>query len=227
MPRSGTTLVEQIISSHPLATGGDELTFWTKQLERALFAGAPGLTSAFLGSCSADYLDVLHRISGTALRVTDKNPFNFLAVGLIHLAFPKAAIIHCRRNPLDTALSIHQTHFSRATPMPTGGEELVQYYRIYQRLMAHWRRVLPPGRMYEVDYERLAESPRTEIPQLIAHVGLPWDPVCVNPHVNSRLVRTPSGWQVRQSINTASVDRWRNYEPWLGPLAALREQSPG
>ena len=92
--------------------------------------------------------------------------------------------------------------------------------------MAHWRRVLPEGRLFEIDYERLTASPQSEIRKVIGYIGLAWDNVCLTPHVNTRLVRTPSGWQVRQSINTGSVDRWRRYEPWLGPLAALIEETP-
>jgi tetratricopeptide (TPR) repeat protein len=224
MPRSGTTLVEQIVSSHSDAAGADELTFWTERLEVLLELGNSLLAGDFLKTSAAEYLDVLRAISNTAARVTDKNPFNFLAAGLIHLAFPQAAIIHCRRNAADTALSIHQTHFARSTAMPTGGEELVRYFRAHQRLMAHWRQVLPEGRLFEVSYERLTSSPQPEIRRLLEHIGLPWNPACLNPHANTRLVRTASGYQVRQSINRDSIDRWHLYEPWLGPLAALIER---
>jgi tetratricopeptide (TPR) repeat protein len=225
MPRSGTTLVEQIVSTHPEVSGSGELAFWRNRLPAVLDAKAAGLTADFLESTADAYLRDLRIISSTATRVTDKDPFNFLAIGLIYLVFPHAAIIHCRRNPLDTAISIHQTHFSKSTGMPTGGEELVRYFRAYERLMDHWRRVLPQGRLFEVNYERLVSWPQAEIRNVIAHIGLDWDPACLAPHVNTRLVRTPSGFQVRQRINTGSIDRWRNYEPWLGPLAALREEA--
>ena len=226
MPRSGTTLVEQIVSSHPEAAGAGELAFWRERLQIPLKAGAGALNQEFLSDTAVEYLQDLQVTSKTALRVCDKDPFNFLAVGLIHLAFPRAAIIHCRRNPLDTALSIHQTHFSKMTGMPNGGDDLVRYFRSYRRLMAHWRQVLPKDRMYEVDYERLTYEPHSEIPKLIQHLGLSWDQACLHPHLNSRLVQTPSGWQVRQSINTGSVGRWKHYEPWLGPLAALMPEPP-
>lgn len=226
MPRSGTTLVEQILSCHPQSAAGEELTYWTKRLDMALTAGREGLTAEFLRSSAAEYGGQLHKISSRASRVSDKNPFNFLALGLIHMAFPAASIVHCRRDAVDTALSIHQTHFSRATGLPTGGEDLVRYFRGYRRLMAHWRNVLPKGRMFEMRYERLTSSPQTEVRQLLAYLGLPWDAACLTPHLSTKLVRTPSGYQVRQSINTDSVDRWRRYEPWLGPLAALIEE-PG
>lgn len=226
MPRSGTSLIEQIISSHPEAAGAGELAFWRGRLQISLKAGAGALNKEFLSDNAVEYLQDLRVTSKTALRVCDKDPFNFLAVGLIHLAFPNAAIVHCRRNPLDTALSIHQTHFSKMTGMPNGGDDLVRYFRSYERLMRHWRQVLPEGRMYEVDYERLTYDPHSQIPKLIQHLGLNWDPACLHPHLNSRLVQTPSGWQVRQSINTGSVGRWKHYEPWLGPLAALRLPQP-
>lgn len=225
MPRSGTTLTEQIISSHPDAAGTGELDFWRRRLRDVLALGPARLDSAFASAAAAEYLQSLRSRAPLAARITEKDPFNFLAVGLIHLVFPQAAIIHCRRNPLGTAISIHLTHFSRSTGLPTGGENLVRYYRAYRRLMAHWRSVLPEGRMYEMEYERLTNGPREEIPALISHLGLPWNEACLTPHVSTRMVRTPSGMQVRQCINTASVDHWRHYEPWLGPLAALREEA--
>jgi tetratricopeptide (TPR) repeat protein len=224
MPRSGTTLVEQIVSSHPEVVGSGELAYWRKCLQAVMAeGGADGFSPAFLSGAAEEYLGQLRLVSATAQRVTDKDPFNFLAIGLIHLVFPNAAIVHCRRNPLDSAISIHQTHFSRSAGIPTGGPELVRYFRAYQRLMDHWRRALPAGRLFEVNYENLASSPQGEIMKLISHLGLYWDPACLAPHVNSRVIHTPSGWQVRQSINTGSIGRWRHYEPWLGPLADLKE----
>ena len=226
MPRSGTTLVEQILSSHPKVAGAGELTFWRQRLQTALQGDADGFAPSLTTQAAAEYLEILRTFSGTAVHVTDKDPFNFLAAGLIHLAFPHATIVHCRRSPIDTAISIHQTHFSRSAGMPTGGEELVRYFRAYRRLMAHWQQVLPRGRLFELDYERLVSFPQSEIRRLIDHIGLEWDPACLTPHVNTGMVRTPSGFQVRQFINTGSIDRWRNYEPWLGPLKALLEETP-
>jgi hypothetical protein len=221
MPRSGTTLCEQVLASHPKVTGAGELSFWDGASQAAFERRETGIDGSFIDECATQYLKVLRRISATSERVSDKNPLNFLAVGLIHAVFPQAAIIHCRRNVLDTALSIHQTHFATWTAMPTGGEDLVRYFRSYERLMAYWRAVLPPGRMLEVDYERLTSSPEDEIRRIVEYVGLEWDDACLRPQDNPRVVRTPSRWQVRQPINTKSVERWRRYEPWLGPLAAL------
>ncbi len=233
MPRSGTTLVEQIISMHPEVGAGDELNFWN---ERGAFwhrSGGAGekavvanklLGKEFLARAAADYLAVLRKISRTARRVTDKMPFNFLWAGVIHLTFPRATIIHCRRAAVDTALSIHQTHFHPSLAFPTGGAELVSYFHTYQRLMDHWRGVLPADRFIEVDYEELTREPEPVIRRMIAACGLVWDEACLRPEANPRAVRTPSKWQTRQKIYRTSVARWRRYEPWLGPLRALVEE---
>jgi tetratricopeptide (TPR) repeat protein len=219
MPRSGTTLVEQIVSMHPEVGAGGELNFWN-QCEMA-WQSSDAAEDAFLTNAAADYLGVLRAIAPTAARVTDKMPFNFLWAGLIHVAFPRATIIHCRRAAIDTALSIHQTHFHPSMPFPTGGAELVAYFRSYQRLIDHWRSVLPPDRFIEVDYEDLTRAPEPVIRRIIAACGLAWHDACLRPESNPRAVKTPSKWQTRQPIYRTSVERWRRYEPWLGPLRAL------
>jgi tetratricopeptide (TPR) repeat protein len=226
MPRSGTTLLEQIISMHPEVGAGDELHFWNERGAAWHRAGAAGnetpvVAKEFLATAAADYLGVLRAIAPKATRVTDKMPFNFLWAGLIHVAFPRAIIIHCRRAAVDTALSIHQTHFHSSLAFPTGGAELVAYFRSYQRLIDHWRIVLPADRFIEVDYEELTNAPEPVIRQMIAACGLPWDNACLRPESNPRAVKTPSKWQTRQPIYRTSVARWRRYEPWLGPLHAL------
>ncbi len=225
MPRSGTTLVEQIISNHPQVGAGDELHFWNKRGADWHRSGAAGTEAPFLGRAAADYLGLLRSIAPAAARVTDKMPFNFLWAGLIHMAFPHATIIHCRRSPVDTALSIHQTHFHPALVFPTGGDELVMYFRSYQRLMEHWRSVLPADRLIEVEYEELTSAPEPVIRKVIAACGLPWDDACLRPETNTRAVRTPSKWQARQPIYRNSVARWRRYEPWLGPLRSLVDRT--
>jgi tetratricopeptide (TPR) repeat protein len=221
MPRSGTTLVEQIISMHPKVGAGDELNFWNERGAAWHRSGDAGNEKPFLAKAAADYLDVLRAIAPTAARVTDKMPFNFLWAGLIHLAFPRAIIIHCRRAAVDTALSIHQTHFHPSLAFPTGGAELVAYFRSYQRLIDHWRSVLPADRFIEVDYEELTGTPEPIIRRIIAACGLVWHDACLRPESNPRAVKTPSKWQTRQPIYRTSVARWRRYEPWLGPLRAL------
>jgi tetratricopeptide (TPR) repeat protein len=235
MPRSGTTLVEQIISMHPEAGAAGELNFWNQRGAEWHGSGVAGdepalvppqklaqeFVSDFLAKAAGDYLGVLRTIAPAAARVTDKMPFNFLWAGLIHLAFPRAVFIHCRRAPVDTALSIHQTHFLPSLAFPTGGPELVSYFRDYQRLIDHWRRVLPEDRFIEVDYEDLTRAPEPIIRQVIAACGLAWNDSCLRPESNPRAVKTPSKWQTRQPIYRSSVERWRRYEPWLGPLRAL------
>jgi tetratricopeptide (TPR) repeat protein len=221
MPRSGTTLVEQIVSMHPEVGAGGELNFWNQRGAPWNSDGAAADDKQFLAKAAADYLGVLRAIAPTAVRVTDKMPFNFLWAGLIHAAFPRATIIHCRRAAIDTALSIHQTHFHPSMPFPTGGAELVAYFRGYQRLTDHWRSVLPADRFIEVDYEDLTRAPEPVIRRIIAACGLAWDDACLRPESNPRAVKTPSKWQTRQPIYRTSVERWRRYEPWLGPLRAL------
>jgi hypothetical protein len=152
-------------------------------------------------------------------------PLNFQWVGLIHLALPHATIVHCRRNPLDTALSIHQTHFNPRMSFPTGGTALVGYVRAYQRLCAHWRRVLPQERFIEIDYETLVEGPEATIHGIVAASGLSWHSACLFPERNGRPVKTASKWQARQPIYRHAIGRWHSYEPWLGPLLSLRDQS--
>ncbi len=241
MPRSGTTLVEQIVSMHPEVGAGGELNFWNERGAAWHRSDAPGnvadgnetpvvLTEdqatenqakEFLAKASADYLGVLRAIAPKAARVTDKMPFNFIWAGLIHLAFPRATFIHCRRAAVDTALSIHQTHFHPGLAFPTGGAELVAYFRSYQRITDHWRSVLPADRFLEVDYENLTSAPEPVIRRIIAACGLAWHDACLRPESNPRAVKTPSKWQTRQPIYRTSVARWRRYEPWLGPLRAL------
>jgi tetratricopeptide (TPR) repeat protein len=236
MPRSGTTLVEQIVSMHPEVGAGDELNFWNERGAAWHRSGATGNRAAgnetplvatdfmakeFLAKAAADYLGVLRTIAPRAARVTDKMPFNFLWAGLIHVAFPRAIIIHCRRAAVDTALSIHQTLFHPGLAFPTGGDELVAYFHSYRRLMDHWRRVLPADRFLEVEYEELTRESEPVIRRVIAACGLSWHDACLRPESNPRAVRTPSKWQTRQKIYRTSVARWRRYEPWLGSLRAL------
>jgi Flp pilus assembly protein TadD len=222
LPRSGTTLVEQILSSHPQAHGGGELPFWTvrgARWEEAKLNGAePALDFVTLG---AEYVSLLHALGRPALRVTDKMPLNILWAGLIHLALPRATLVHCRRAYIDIAMSIHRTYFNPYVSFPTGGRELVAAIRAVERLTARWREVLPADRFIEVDYEQLARDPEPAIRRLIAACGLPWDEACLRPEHNPRVIKTPSKWQARQPIHRGAIESWRRYEPWLGPLAAL------
>src|SRR4029077_9608606 len=139
------------VSSHPEVGAGGELNFWNERGVAWHGSDSAGNERPFLSKAAADYFRELRTIAPTAARVTDKMPFNFLWAGLIHVAFPRAIIIHCRRAAVDTALSIHQTHFHPGLAFPTGGAELVAYFRNYRRLTNHWRTVLPADRFIEVD----------------------------------------------------------------------------
>jgi tetratricopeptide (TPR) repeat protein len=220
MPRSGTTLAEQIVSSHPLVHGAGEVQFWNRT---GVFLESVGMkvNDDFYSQEAMKCIDYLRKQAGEAARIIDKNPFNFPWAGLFHIACPSGAIIHCRRSPIDTALSIHQTYFNETMDFPTGGEALVRYFRAYERLMEHWRHELPQDRFLEVDYEDLTADPLPHSKRMIAHIGLEWDDCCLRPEMNSRRVKTASSWQVRQPIYQSSVERWRKYEPYLGPLADL------
>jgi tetratricopeptide (TPR) repeat protein len=221
LPRSGTTLVEQILSAHPNVKAGGELPFWNERGSAWERENAPEAKVEHISRSAADYARLLAQVGAGAGRVTDKNPLNFQWAGLIHLALPNATLVHCRRSPIDTALSIHQTHFNPRMSFPTGGTTLVGYVRTYQRLCAHWRNVLPPERFIEIDYEALVDEPERVIRRIVQASGLDWNDACLSPESNTRTVKTPSKWQARQPIYRHSIGRWRSYERWLGPLAAL------
>ncbi len=218
MPRSGTTLTEQILASHPKVMGGGEIDFWLRG------SGKPGTPDQ---DAVRDYLALLNRLSFGAARVIDKMPFNFLFLDRIHRLFPNAPIVHCRRSPVDTALSIY---FARFTPSANFAQisnfaydrkDIVRAYRAYLRLMDHWRGALPPDRFLEIDYESLVSDPEAVARRLVAFCGLEWNKACLDFHRTSRPIGTASAWQARQPIYRGSVERWRNYEPWLGELREL------
>jgi tetratricopeptide (TPR) repeat protein len=225
MPRSGTTLVEQIVSSHPEVAAGDELPFWSRTAEAFGRLGASDSREDYFDRVASDYEAVLRGISPTARRVTDKMPGNYLWIGLIHLVFPKAKIIHCRRNPIDTCLSNYFTNFTSPFPFSYDKEDLAFYYRNYQRVMTHWNDVIPPGTILNVDYEELVADRERVTRRMIEFLGLEWNDACLRPEDNRRVVRTASQWQARQSVYQSSTERWRRYEPWLGPLAGLMEDA--
>jgi hypothetical protein len=222
MPRSGTTLIERIVSSHPSVAGGGELVFWD-QRGPALVDAEPAELAGAADRLRDDYLAVLRGVAPDAqpLRVTDKMPFNFQWMGLVHLVLPKARIIHCRRNPIDVCLSIYTTYFAKDWGFASDRGDLAAYYRGYLRLMDHWRAVLPPDRLLEVDYEEATLAPEETAKRLIAFAGLPWDPACARPELNADVVRTANKWEARQAVYRTSVERWRRYEAWIGELRGL------
>ena len=228
MPRSGTTLAEQILASHPQVHGAGELPYWNTAAGRyaGSEAGSDGVSEdapvpADLPQLAAEYLALLRELSPGALRVVDKMPANFLYLGLIHAALPDARLIHMLRNPVDTCLSIYFQNFGPVHSYANDLEDLAHYYREYRRLMDHWRRTLPPGAILEVPYEELVQSPEAWSRRMIEFVGLPWDARCLDFGRTARVVSTFSRWQARQPIHRASVERWRHYEKHVGPLRSL------
>lgn len=222
MPRSGTTLTEQIIAAHPRVAGGGEREFWSRTADR-LREGKFALNQAGLADIAQSCLNELDKVPGakTAVRVTDKMPHNFVSLGLIHATFPNARIFHVRRNPVDTCLSIFFQNFNCLHSYSFDMQDLVSHYREYQRLMAHWASVLPADRFFEFDYEDLVADQEGMSRRLIEFCGLEWDDACLNYYENDSAVKTASIWQVRQKIYTSSVERWRNYEPYIAPLLEL------
>jgi tetratricopeptide (TPR) repeat protein len=225
MPRSGTTLVEQILSSHPEVGAGDELTFWSDKAAALVEAGPGALTPPAARELAAEYLALLCGIAPAARRVTDKLPQNYTHLGLVHLVFPRARIIHCRRNPIDTCLSIYFTYFSLMQDYAFDRRGIVFFYEQYLHLMAHWRHILPPDRFMEVDYEALVADRERQTRRMIDFCGLDWDETCLRAESNQRAVTTASMWQARQPIYQTSVERWRRYEPWLGEFRRLLLES--
>jgi tetratricopeptide (TPR) repeat protein len=221
LPRCGSTLTEQILSSHPDVAAGGEMEFWkvrdTPRVDEWSIAATPEATQRL----AEDYLATLRAFGPVAKRVTDKTLSNFMLLGIIHRVFPNATFIHCRRHPIDNALSIFTTNFEMYIDFVADRSDIVFFTRQYQRLMAHWREVLPSDRLIEVDCEALVADPEPHTRRLIAACGLDWNDACLAPHRNTRRIQTASVWQARQPIYRTSVERWRRYEPWLGELREL------
>jgi len=227
MPRSGTTLVEQIIASHPDAYGAGELPDVkriTVSLPMLCGRGAPEyphcmhlLDEEKMNRVASAYLDRLQEYNSECARVVDKMPHNFIHVGLLCLLFSHARIIHCAREPADTCFSIYSRPLISAHAYGTDLRTLGQYYCEYKRLMAHWREVFP-GRMYEIRYEDLVSDQERYSRELIEYCGLEWDDRCLEFFNSKRTVITASYAQVRRPIYRSSIKRWRNYERHLQPL---------
>jgi len=226
MYRAGSTLAEQILSSHPDIAAGGELTVWTPtDIEIDATTGEFDPDGA--RSAIRKYLSKLEKIGPFAARVTDKLPFNFLRLGAIHSLMPKARIIHCQRDPIDTCLSIYSTLFNSRVNFAARKADLVFCYQQYLRIMNHWRKVLPDDIFLEVRYERLIVDREAETRRLIAFTGLDWNDLCLEPEQNKRPIATSSAWQARQPVYTTSLQRWRRYEPWIGELCQLLSREAG
>jgi tetratricopeptide (TPR) repeat protein len=236
MPRSGSTLVEQILASHPRVVALGEVDDFENALMGLRDSAGNALqfpemfaapSAELLRRLGASYLRSVGAADSAAHRITDKRPGNFLYAGLIHLALPKARMIHTRRNPVDTCWSCFSQRFADSGSLPCAYDlgELGRYYRAYEALMAHWRGVLPQNVMLEVQYEDVVEDIEAQTRRILAHCGLEWDPRCLAFHRTERQVRTVSVAQVRQPLYKSAVGRWRRFEPFLEPL--LRELTGG
>jgi tetratricopeptide (TPR) repeat protein len=229
MPRSGTTLVEQILASHSRVFGAGELLGFPREAERACggiyapeFAARAGsLSAAELRGLGARYIAAIQAAAPPrTARITDKMPLNFIHVGLIHLTLPNARIIHTHRDPIDTCFSCFTTLFTGQHRVAYELGELGRYYRAYEALMAHWRRVLPAGIMLDVSYEDIVRDLEPACRRILAHCGLEWETECLDFHRARRPVRTASVAQVRRPIYHDAIGRWR---PYAAPLAPLLE----
>ena len=236
MPRSGTTLTEQVLATHPRVAAGGELaalptaSFRVQELSGGHLAYPYGLTSmsaASLEKLAGAYLEQLQKIDTGGRKVTDKLPFNFMHLGIVALMFPNAKVVHCRRSPMDNCMSCYFTSFAEEVQFANDLETLGRYYADYHRLMLHWRDVLPLN-VHTLQYEDLVANTEATMRELLSYCGLEWEPACLKFYDTARGIRTPSRWQVRQPIYRNSVARWRNYEAHLAPLeralgSALRE----
>lgn len=223
MMRSGTTLVEQILASHPRIHGHGELE-GIRWIAQSL--GGQALDDETIRRLAAEYLAGLERDAGDSIRSVDKMPHNFRFLGLITLLFPRAKLIHCVRDPRDTCLSCYFHDFGIRNTFTRDLEELGRFYRTYRRLMAHWHAVLPAP-ILDVPYEGLVANQEFWSRKIIDFVGVPWDSRCLDYHKNVRPVVTSSFWQVRQPIYSSSVGRWRRYEKHLGPLLDVLNEHEG
>jgi hypothetical protein len=234
MPRSGTSLVEQIISSHPKVFGAGEIGFFF-QYEKTLGSEkSPSKYPEYMEwfgrqdaqAVANSYLELIGNLSKpneNSPHVTDKMPHNFLYLGLLYTIFPNAKFIHCQRNPLDNCLSIYFQKFAQGHPYSYDLKELGFSYVEYRRLMAHWDETLP-NVVHHVRYEDLVFEQEALSKQLIAFCGLDWDSKCLDFHKSNRPVFTSSNWQVRQPLYSSSVNRWKNYEEFLDPLREILGQ---
>jgi tetratricopeptide (TPR) repeat protein len=225
MMRSGTSLTEQIIASHPMAKGAGELDYWSKVAHELRVGGIEAQTALDEPAkrrVADGYLHALEIVSSTAARVVDKAPLNSDNVGLIHSILPNARIIFVQRDPIDTCLSSYFQNLSLAHSFALDLSDLAHYYREHHRLMNHWRTVLPQGSMLEVTYEGLVEDQEKWTRKILDFIGLEWDARCLNFQTMERPIVTASFWQARQKIFQTSVRRWRNYEKFLDPLMGLK-----
>jgi hypothetical protein len=214
MPRSGTTLVEQIISSHSMVTGLGELPF-VLQFGYPVTTGLLDSSEESLTKFRNDYLEKLESLRDKNLIITDKMPQNFLYVGLITACFPEAKILHVKRDPAAVCWANYKQWFkSENLGYSYSLEDIVEYYKLYNDLMEFWNKALK-NKIYEVDYETLTINQESEIKKLIKYLELSWEESCLSPEKNERNVSTASNIQIRNKIFKGSSQKWKKYKPFL------------
>ena len=231
MPRSGTSLVEQILASHHSVYGCGEIhDLYQAVIQRTPPPTESGFSKAVhrlnanqVNGIAKKYLARITALAQGERWICNKLPFNFLYIGWIRLLFPHARVIHCQRDPIDTCLSVFQNSFTSMAGFAYDMSELGAYYRLYADIMEHWRETLP-GFMHEIKYEDMVQDQETHTRSLLEFCGLDWDPACLAFHESERSVRTASFSQVREQIYNSSMQRWRRYEAHLGPLMEALER---
>jgi len=223
MPRSGTTLIEQIIASHSQVFGADETEFipslinkyFEKKNINLFLQGVFEFNTNNLNKIAEEYLSRMKSISNDSIRTTDKLPENFLNIGLIKLIFPKAKIVHCHRNPKDNIFSIYKNHFpGNKITYVNDLNDAVEYYNLYYDLMKFWNSLLP-NYILNIKYENLVKNTKLEVEKLLTYCNLKWENSCLEFYKNKRPIKTASDVQVRSKIYNSSIDFWKNYEKFL------------
>lgn len=220
MPRSGTSLVEQILASHSQVADGKELRFLSQAIgdPRAYEDVTEEKRQILLEDAADNYCQWLAALNPAAPYITDKMPYNYRYIGFIHSMIPQAKILHMKRHPLDTCISCFGTLFSSGQEWSYNLKKTGQYYKLYYETMVYWRNTLPAGSFLDVCYEDLILNPEEKTKELIRYCGLEWEPSCLEFYKTERSVRTASMQQVRQPLYSSSVERWKHYEAWLSPL---------
>ena len=224
MPRSGTTLVEQILSSHPKVFGGDELNFLPKLLSKYFYNKAENLFLENINNIKRDklkeigqeYINKLKNISNNSERVSDKLPINFKWIGLIKIMFPNSKVVHCIRSPRDNCISIFKTYFTNTNlNFAYNLKEISEFYKLYNDLMIHWKNILKEF-VIDIEYEEIIHDPEQQIRSLLKSCDLGWNINCLKFYNNKRIIKTASDTQARKKIYKSSIDSWKNYEKFMG-----------
>jgi len=218
MPRSGTTLIEQILSSHKDVYGGDELNILPDLIKENLlhkndfFSKEIKINDHILKNLGNKYLNYINKISNNSKRITDKLPINFKWIGLIRVILPNSKIVHCVRNPRDNCLSIFKNYFvNPRLNFAYDIDEIIFFYNLYIDLMNHWKNLFP-NFIYNINYEKLVSEPENEVANLLKFCDLKWDKNCLNFYKNKRIIKTASDTQARKKIYKSSINSWKNYE---------------